>query len=260
MKKLLLLLLVASAVPGFSSSKSCSGDIHKLLIPGKPNIVQPKLGTFFECEKQYLPQLISILQKQPNSPDAYAAADVLQYLGNPEGMQAVDSWLQSQDESWIVSGPRPVPLRDADYAFIEKALAAPDSNNEARPILRSYVYALALDGSSKSVATLHRIRDYAAQRKDQELVERCDLLLSNQVKQVVAATTAAEAVQSNLFFYPLEAARKGAKIEVLAQNPDLALVSVSYVCGAMCSSQYHVVVRREQGGWRFQSVTLVAVS
>ena len=68
-------------------------------------------------------------------------------------------------------------------------------------------------------------------------------------------------IRSAAFFLPSEY-RKDSRIEVIARNKteDSILLEVSYVCGRLCGSGYHVVLQKDGIVWRYASIGIAWIS
>jgi hypothetical protein len=165
-------------------------------------------------------------------------------------------------------------LKSADFEQIEHWLAGRRSRNgykcgdeDERRIDEALVYALILDGSSRSQSVLAEM--VALER----LCGGTDSIAGEALGQLQSLTAAAKKLGHNLklepdiqtsvrasaFFLPPKY-RKDSDVDVLAHTEDRILLDVSYRCGSLCGRGYFVVLRKEGNVWQYAIIRLARVS
>jgi len=200
-----------------------------------------------------------------NGPDFnvnVAAQEVIRYLGNRRGMEALDAWNSTNKKFYPVWGPVPVPIMDFDYKIIEASILV-DGAKDLGFLSARYIYALALDNSPRAKQVFSRVARKVASFGDDSLSKKTVNLLSskNALKPFDAKGGLEKAVLDNAIF--LSAGEKGvAKAKLLGfnANKDKALIELDVSKGVLAEKRYHVVVSRNTHGWQFFSINLVSVS
>jgi hypothetical protein len=178
---------------------------------------------------------------------------VIRYLGNPAGMKALNDWYTQQSER-VRSGPIPIPLGERDYKWITD-----QGINDAD----DYIYALALDGSPRARSLLDEMMKRAGSAHDGTFASLAlgRIKAGHPEKLLFGGNHLAKLVLRNAFFVgPLSRQYASARLLGLNGAKDKALVEVYVNRGPLAEEWYHVVIRKHGKGWKFFSITQVAVS
>lgn len=197
--------------------------------------------------------LVKALDDQDNEINSNAQW-VLRLQGNEAGVSALSRWYQHTEHARIVNGPVNVPLRHADYEFVQNnMLGHPYSDWRGSP--RQYVLALILDGTPRATKTLRNMIDAMpadVRHVTEEMETQAHITVKgcgprDPTKWVVRRAFFLEATESNQ-----------ARVELLAFSSDRrkALLKISQPLGDL----YLVVLNREGNCWKFQSVSVWAES
>jgi hypothetical protein len=185
---------------------------------------------------------------------------VIRYLGNEAGMKALVEWY-SKRARIDTSGPVPLPLRKWDYTYIEtNYLHTPPSWDM---LSERYVYALALDDSPKAKELLSEVIKRTGNLDDGSTVVRgIKLIQADQpAKLIMGDKDLGKLVLKNAFFVsPIDRKYTSAGLLGLNGAMDKALVGVYINRGPLAEEWYHVVIRKCDQGWKFFSITQIAVS
>jgi hypothetical protein len=207
---------------------------------------------------------------------AGAAFLALQLQGRSECETCADSASQRRGDVAVVCS---ADISETDFERIDLWLAKKrtgagyDCGEDYEPFTPmddSVVYALILDGSSRSRSVLDNML---------ELEKACvtgTTIIGEILEQAPSLIVAAKQVGHNLriepdklensihasaFFLP-QKYRKDSKVEVIAQNRTLnrILLEVSYVCGRLCGSGYYVVLRKDGTDWHYSLIRMAWIS
>ena len=184
----------------------------------------------------------------------------IRYLGNETGMKALENWYSKQHEIPI-SGPIPLPLTERDYKFINDQFITKPTVTWASA--EKYIYALALDGSPRALAMLNEMMKREGKANDGlvsgEALRR--VKTSHPEKLLTGRSDLAKLVLRNAFFIsPMSRPYTSATLLGLNRGKDKALLEVYVNPGPLAEEWYHVVISRHGRGWKFFSITQVAVS
>jgi hypothetical protein len=220
-----------------------------------------KLAALFKVGDERIQDLIRALD-DPDSGISLRAQIVIRYLGSAEGLKGLTEWYRKQPNGHPIAGPIPLPLSDWDYNFINTNLIGKPAETW-REIGVRYIYALAIDDSQQSKRALD------AMMKNASTVNGLTFLgqAINQIRSgrpmdlITGKKDPAKLVLNNAFFVSPED-RKHARARLLGFNgkKDKALVEVYINRGRLAEEWYHVVIRKHGEGWKFFSITQVAVS
>jgi hypothetical protein len=220
-----------------------------------------KLASLFKIGDNRIADLVRALDDQDKTVSVNAQI-VIRYLGNDHSMRSLYDWYQKQQGDFQVAGPIPLPLSQWDYDHIE-VYAVNRPVGSWRDLEVQYIYALALDGSTRARETLLKLINKAKDADDSTFVSKAIKSVEKRdLRQLVGtARGPAQAVRRNPFFIPLED-RKYMSAQLLAFNAtkSKALVEVHIGRGVLAEEWYHVVITRQDGGWRYFSVYPVSVS
>jgi len=251
---LVLVCLYASMVFG-QSQESYSATVRLLSEMNDVKLNGDKLAKLFRIGDQRVEVLLKALD-DPNPDISLRAQIVIRYLGNETGMKGLFDWYEKQKQ-FRVSGPVPLPLSEWDY----KSLYA---NNyvewfRAEP----YIYALALDDSPKARDALRKTLKLAGDLDESSVANRAArrVQAGQPSKALTGDKDLAKLVLNNAFFVASDD-RKYTSARLLALNgsKNKGLVEVYINRGVLSEEWYHVVVQKCEQGWRFFSITQVAVS
>ena len=263
--KLITALVILGLLGGSTSLRAGSletvADTRKLLAAmDDVGTDSHRLAALFRVGDTRLKELIQLLD-DPDPKMKLRAQVVIRYVGNESGMQALREWYSRQEGGYGIAGPIPLPLAEWDYHSIEVNLLA-TSPQTWRDRGVQYIYALALDGSPRAKAVLADLIKKADGLDESNFIgyaiKRVQL---NDTKRLLAGKDLATLVLSNAFFIAPED-RKYTSARVLAFNraKDKALVEVYINRGKLAEEWYHIVLRRCDQGWKFFSITPIAVS
>jgi len=210
------------------------------------------LGTLFQKGDARIDDLIKALH-DPDQKISLRAQIVIRYLGNQIGMKALEEWYSTQLEI-VRSGPIPVPLSERDYQWIND-----QSINDAD----NYIYALALDGSPRAMAVLDGMKKKAGGLNEHmfavQSLKRVNT--SQPQKLLTGGNDPAKLILRNAFFIdPISRPYASARLLGFNGNRDKALVEVYVNRGRLAEEWYHIVLNKHGEGWKFFSITQVAVS
>ncbi len=207
---------------------------------------------------------------------AGAAFLALQLLGKSECETCADSASQRLGDVAVVCSAN---ISEADFERIELWLAKKrtgtgyecgEDYEPLTPMDDSVVYALILDGSSRSRTVLDNMLAF------EKACATGPTILGDVLEQAPSLIAAAKQVGHNLriepdkletsihasaFFLP-QKYRKDSKVEVIAHNRtrNRILLEVSYHCGRLCGSGYYVVLRKDGTDWHYALIRMAWIS
>lgn len=217
------------------------------------------LATLFKTGDGRISDLIKALNDSDRKVSLRAQI-VIRYLGNETGMQALDTWYNSQAET-VTAGPVPLPLRERDYVSIKVDYIDQPSNRWVSA--DRYIYALALDGSPRAKAFLDEMMKRVGTIDDSTVSGYAlgRVLASSPEKLLTPQSDLAKMVLKNAFFIlPEDRAYASSKLVGLNAGKNRALVEVYINRGHLAEEWYHVVISKRGRNWKFFSITQVAVS
>jgi hypothetical protein len=221
------------------------------------------------------PELVAACHRSEDE-IAGAAFFALQLLGKSECETCAASVAQMRGGLPVVCSAN---ISEEDFERIELWLAkkrtgtgyeCSEDYEPLTPMDDSVVYALILDGSSRSQSVLDNMLG---------LEKACvtgTTIIGEILEQSQSLIVAAKRVGHNLrvepdklessihtsaFFLP-QKYRKDSKVEVIAQNRarDRVLLEVSYVCGRLCGAGYYVVLRKDGADWHYALIRMAWIS
>jgi hypothetical protein len=260
----LILCLVMLAACGMQAGAHGQSQTYKetrrLLSEFDDRLTPDVLTTLFREGDQRIEDLVRALDDSDHRISRNAQV-VIRYLGNEAGMRELIVWYGRPRDETSFTAPIPIPLREWDYDYIRHNYI--DEPMPRAIFMQEYVYALSFNGSEKAKQTLAELRQkwgkvpvetslgYALRGIDEE----------QPGKLLAGDKDVARSVLENAFFV-LPADKKYTSAKLIGFNgaKDKALVEVYINRGVLAEEWYHVVVSKQGGGWRFFSVTQVAVS
>lgn len=249
-----ILLVPPSIVSGQQQSQLGVGEIRQLLVQMKANHLSTKeLAILFHQGDDKIGDVIKML-RDPDRDVRLGAQIVIRYLGNDDGMSA---WTKGGGfDKEEMTGPIPIPLRPEDYDLI-RFLYMRD-NMKTEPLMEAYLFALALDGSSRATQLLSDVVGNANKHGFKINESR---FINMRTKVVRDGADLAKAVLEEAdFLQPKERDFASAKIIACTKSNDKALVEIHVNRGELAQEWYHVVVKKSGDKWKFFSITQVAVS
>ncbi len=200
----------------------------------------------------------------------------LQLLGKSECETCADSVSQTHDGLATVCSAN---ISEADFEGIELWLAkrrtgtsyeCGDDYEPFTPMDDSVVYALILDGSSRSMSVLDNMLAFEKTCASgptilDDILEQAQSLIAIAKRVghnlIIEPDKLENSIRASAFFLPQEY-RKGSKVEVIARNKarDRILLEVSYHCGRLCGSGYYVVLRKDGNDWHYALVRMAWIS
>lgn len=261
------LLFFLFAVSGngvvFSASESRMYQDTRKLLSSMDDVRSDsdKLATLFKVGDERIRELIHALD-DADSDIRLRAQIVIRYLGNVEGMKALTEWYGKQRNEHPIAGPVPLPLSDWDYKFINMNLIgkAPQTWRD-RGV--QYIYALAIDDSQQSKTVLDTLVKSGSGVDENTFVGYAikRVRMSQPTRLLPAEKDLAKLVLDNAFFVSTEDHKQAsARLLGLSGKKDKALVEVYINRGRLAEEWYHVVIRKCGQGWKFFSITPVAIS
>lgn len=235
-------------------------DIRKLLSEmNNQHSDKDKLAELFRVGDERITDIIQALD-DPDPAISLHAQIVIRYLGNNIGMRGLVEWYGRQKQFAVV-GPIPLPLSEWDYKVIyANYVSKPmETWNGAEP----YIYALALDGSPKAEAALNEIKNRAGNYDKSATAGRALVHIQRveSKKLLTGSHDLAKLILNNAFFIaPDDRKYTSAQLVGFSSAEDKALVEVYINRGRLAEEWYHIVVRRWGQGWKFFSITQIAVS
>jgi hypothetical protein len=257
-----LLLLLSFEVQGQTSGGTCQ-DIKKTLVSlrRRDDSYSGNLSHLFQIGDECIGNIISSL----NDPDLkinIAAQGIIRYLGNKQGLQALETWNLKNQKSYPVWGPVTTPISKFDYLIIETYLLDKEKGDPGL-VFSPYIYALAIDNSPKAKSLLQtvfkEVDSFNEPSISKTIVER---LKSNYpLKPFAAAIDLAAAVLENAFFLDAEDKKfTTARLLSFNSNKDKALIELHLSRGVFHEVWYHVIVKKEGHYWKFFSIDFVGQS
>jgi hypothetical protein len=251
-------LLVLMALTPVSSQQKISvvpdGETRRLLLEMRGHRSTRQLAALFQFGDNKIADLIGAL-RDPNQEVKLDAQIVIRYLGNEDGMIAWTRKYES-DQEGPMTAPIPIPLRDLDYEFIRSLYLRDKVLPEA--LMEAYLFALALDGSPRAAQLLSDVISNA--KKSGFKLQESRYLKVRATNIAADADLAAAVLDQATFLNPTDREDTTARLIAYTHARDKALVEIYVNRGPLAEEWYHVVVKRGEQGWRFFSITQVAVS
>jgi hypothetical protein len=264
---LVLLLLPLSVVCGdplvlSAPEPKTYGNTRKMLLAlDDLKSDSDKLAALFKIGDMRIRDLIRALD-DTDSDVSLRAQVVIRYLGNGEGMRELVKWYDKHPNGYPIAGPIPLPLSAWDYEFIGANLIGKPP--EAwREIGVRYIYALAIDDTQQSKSTLDKMIKNAGVVEEGTFVGRAikQVRTGSSTEVLTGRKDVAKLVLENAFFIsPKDHNHATARLLAVDGTKDKALVEVYINRGRLAEEWYHVVMKKCGQGWRFLSITQVAVS
>ncbi|HLA12651.1 MAG TPA: hypothetical protein VJ023_18845 [Pyrinomonadaceae bacterium] len=185
---------------------------------------------------------------------------IIRYLGNEMGMRAVIQGY-GKGETYVIAGPVPLPLREWDYKYINDYYSGQPKNWDNR--LASYVYALGFDASPEAKAALDRLVKSVDRIDESTAAGRAFVHVTRgqRNKLLSGQRELGKLVLDNAFFIAAgDRSNTSARLLGFDGAQDKALVEVHIDGGPLAEEWYHVVIIKCDQGWKFYSITQVAVS
>lgn len=260
---LILLLTVSSSSEVFSIPKSKTYKSTRKLLSTMEDVKNDsdRLAVLFEVGDRRMADLIQALDDS-DSDISLRAQIVIRYLGSAEGMRELNEWYAKRPNGYPVAGPIPLPLNARDYEFINSNLIGKPPETW-REIGVRYIYALAIDNSYESKTMLDAMVKNARKIDDRTFVGHAiKQIQTRRTGEVITGESElVPLVLDKAFFVsPEDKEHVTSRLLAFNGNKDKALVEVYVNRGRLAEEWYHVVLSRCDQGWRFFSVTQVAVS
>ncbi len=257
-----LIVTVFLMVTGARAALAQASDTRRLLTAlSNVRTDSDKLSALFKSGDENSAELIKLLD-DPDPEVSLGAQIVIRYLGNETGMKALREWFTLQQREYRVAGPIPLPLAEWDYILIETNLMKNPSPSWSNQGFK-YIYALALDGSERAEKVLTDLSQKAADLNELTFVRQAIKRLgSKEFSSQLRGNGDLDKLVLNNAFFVSASDRKYMSGRLLALNgaKNKALVEVYINRGPLAEEWYHVVVRKSDQGWKFLSITQVAVS
>lgn len=263
----LALLLLLFAAPGarelFAGTESRTYQNTRKLLAAMDDVKNDsdRLAVLFRVGDRRIEDLILALD-DPDRDISLRAQIVIRYLGNVEGMREVIEWYDTRPSGHPIAGPIPLPLSDWDYKFVNTNLIGKPVGTW-REIGVRYLFALAIDDSQQSKRVLDAMLKNASAVNEGTFIGHAikQIQTGRPTDLLTGEKDLAKMVHDKAFFVSPED-RKDATARLLGLNgnKDKALVEVYINRGRLAEEWYHVVIRKCGQGWKFFSITPVAVS
>lgn len=256
----LIIFISLSLISGYTvyGQTSDSYDDIRVLLSALDPIHHPteQLATLFHIGDEKIIALINALD-DPDRGVRYNAQSIIRYLGNDKGMGALTERCKIK-VNICLGLPIPVPLRDFDYQLIR--LHFVDEPPLGTPLMDSYLFALALDGSTRATLVFHQVIENS-KKHEIEADESRYIQLSRVGKISAKEVNLTDEVLKNASFLSARA-RQLATAKLISYNgaKDKALLEIYVNGGPLAEEWYHIVLSKYDQEWKFFSVTLVALS
>jgi hypothetical protein len=219
------------------------------------------LGELFSLGDARIDDVIDVMKYQGRF-DAMQAEELILYLGNDKGRDAIDVMpsVRLMDPG---RGPVPIPLRRREYTYIDDVLIGkPPADWDGFASVK-FIYALALDGSPPAIERLRTIiSQVGAARIAPGVTKSAISAVQTQGFAPVIKTGQEPPRTLQVRWLPFlsEGAAKHTRIVLVAQNgmKDKALYTVFVNPGPFGKEVYRVVLHRVPEGWKLYSVNLVS--
>lgn len=220
-----------------------------------------ELAALFKIGDRHIEDLIRALD-DPERDISIRAQIVLRYLGNDKGMRKLIEWYSKRPTATPIAGPVPLPLSEWDYEFIHIFLLGkpPDM---WRAIGVRYIYALTIDDSERSQKVLDAVVKNAGAVSQDGFVGRAisQVPIAKRGELIGRRKDLAKLVLDNAFFVSRwDKNYTTARLLGFNGTKDKALIEVYINRGPLAEEWHHVVITRRDLGWKFFSITEVAVS
>lgn len=256
---MIFVVVLCWMVPAIISSAQDRPDIIALLSEMNTHRRHDKLSILFRIGDERIGDLLMALDN-PDREISIRAQVVIRYLGNNVGAKGLGEWYDKQTQ-YPVAGPVPLPITDRDLKYIYIDYVGKPLAGWHEP--EKYIYALALDDSPRAKTALAEMLRSAGSLEERYhggyALKR--IQTSNPTRLLRGSKDIAKLIKDNLFFLTPEG-RKYARVSVIGMNGagDKALVEVYVNFGVLMEQWFHVVIRKQDDGWKYYSVTPVAVS
>jgi hypothetical protein len=229
------------------------------------------LGRLFAVGNARIPDLLAAC-RETDDETAATAFFTLQLLGKSDCETCPDSLWKKHTGLFFACS---TSLRNSDFNRIERDLAkriAGDGydcgdNEEGLLIDDSLIYALVLNGSSRSRKTLSKLWVFergcsGTDTLAGEVLERSSALIMEaraRAHNLTLEPHLRSSVRTSAFFLPPEY-RRDSEIKVLARTYGRILLEVSYRCGNLCGRGYYVVLRSDGNVWQYAVIRMAWIS
>ncbi|MCU1266967.1 MAG: hypothetical protein JWM21_3285 [Acidobacteria bacterium] len=260
---IVLLITVSGNRTVFSTTESRRYQDTRRLLSAMDNVRtdSDKLAVLFKSEDGHIRDLIHALD-DPDGDIRLRAQIVIRYLGSVEGMRALFDWYNKQHNELKIAGPVPLPLSEWDYKFINMNLIGKPLRTWG-DLGVQYVYALAVDDSKKSKTVLKTMIKNDRGVEENSFVGYAikRVQMGQPMRLLPKEKDLAKLVLDNAFFIPTPDQRHAsARLLGFNAKKDKALIEVNINRGRLAEEWYHVVISKSEQGWKFFSISPVAVS
>lgn len=258
---LLLSLLLSGIAASQKENPSTNFEKTRKLLLDLDDIKSDRetLAMLFHTGDERIEHLIKALD-DPDERIRLRAQVIIRYLGNETGMRALVESYEKRKET-VISGPVPLPLNNWDYTYIETNYVHTPASWDM--LSERYIYALALDDSQTAKTKLKEVIKAAENLAAASTIKRAIKLIQENPpdKLLTVQKDIGKTVLQNAFFVE-STDRKYTSARLLAFNgvKDKALVELYINRGVLAEEWYHVVISNRGQGWKFFSITQVAVS
>lgn len=252
----LALLTLSGLVAAGNNPPDTYHQTRKLLSDADVTHPNEEFARLYETGDERIVDLIRAL-KNEDQEISRRAQIVIRYLANPKGMKALHN-IYAHNEEVIIAGTVPVPLDDWDYQFI-RPLFFEHPQAQWGQLEFNYVSALMLDGSPKASAVLNEVKKMHGLNEAKKFYHIADV---RSLRDVFSGEVdLSKLVLRHAFFVgPRDRQYTRARLVALNSTKTRAFIEVYIGRGVLAEEWWHVVIDKEGGGWRFNSVRQAAVS
>jgi hypothetical protein len=244
-----LALIISTAALGYTQPQT---KTTTLLAKFDSRTDSQTLAQLFRIGDRRITDLISALSSKDELIRTNAQI-VIRYVANKDGMDSLGE-SYAANASQTITGIVPAPLREWDYALLERFVFCKDCRPR-EPFVPGYVYALTLDQSDRAKQTLSRLQALLGNIK---LV--FDEVAPLKVRSKNSKDLGRELRRRSFFLETAE--RKNSRVRLLSFSEDKtkALYEVYVDNGVLAEKWFHIVLVNDGEQWRFLSVSLAAQS
>jgi hypothetical protein len=251
---ILLVALSGGVVEASQASSKTYQDTRKLLSEMKDYDLHPeRLAALFRIGDARISDLVQALD-DPDKEVSLNAQRVIRYLGSEVGLKGLAEYYKKPRKEYWISGPIPIPLIEFDYNFIK--------SNQS-DLREEHIYALILDDSARAKELLTSIAQTKGNASSDSLMTQIlsGVKSDNPNRLLAGSTDLAKLVLENAFFVgELDKKYASARLVELNGAKDKALVEVYINRGVLAEEWWHVVISKHENGWKFFTITQVAIS
>ena len=218
------------------------------------------LITLFSKDESSL-EKVSEYWNSSESSQSIGAQRIVRYTGYPKILKKWERWCIGKS-GCLASGAIPIPLTQLDKQVILYKLENEEICNWGYTDM-GYIYALLLDKSKASQNLLQKIKSKTNYCLDDSIIKTGfkNAEKANPREIILDSKNLTDAVLDNLFFLnKRDLKNKTVSFWAFNNKKDKALLEVYVNHGILAERFYHIVLKKTNKGWRYFSITLVALS